>query len=92
MELVVTSAIGCQIGNDPHGLRIVKILENGLSHAYHSLEDCPSNIDLTNNLTNNEEETKSSSWKNVQKVEWFRFLKILMDVIYLSNMGFLVTF
>ena len=46
LELVVTSAIGCQIGNDPHGMRIVKVFEDHIEHKYHSLEDCPTDVDL----------------------------------------------
>ena len=46
MELVVTSAIGCQIGQDPHGLRIVKVTENAVEHAYHGLDKCPIDISL----------------------------------------------
>lgn len=46
LELVVTSAIGCQIGKDPHGMRIVKVHENSVTHEYHSLEDCPTKIML----------------------------------------------
>lgn len=46
MELVVTSAIGCQIGQDPHGLRLVQVHEQTVEHAYHGLETCPTNITL----------------------------------------------
>lgn len=46
LELVVTSAVGCQIGSDPHGMRIVKIFENCAEHQYHALDDCPTNVDL----------------------------------------------
>jgi len=46
LELVVTSAIGCQIGDDPHGMRIVKVFEDHIEHKYHSLEDCPTDIKL----------------------------------------------
>ena len=33
MELIVTSAIGCQIGQDPHGLRLVKVQETEVEYA-----------------------------------------------------------
>lgn len=46
LELVVTSAIGCQIGQDPHGMRIVKVYEDHIEHKYHSLDDCPTQVDL----------------------------------------------
>jgi len=48
MELIVTSAIGCQIGQDPHGLRLVKVQEHEVEHAYHGLEVCPTNITFKN--------------------------------------------
>jgi len=41
MELVVTSAVGAQIGNDGHGFRIVKVEENLITHRYYKLEDVP---------------------------------------------------
>ena len=46
LELVVTSAIECQIGSDPHGMRIVKVYENRVEHEYFASDDCPTNIDL----------------------------------------------
>jgi UDP-2,3-diacylglucosamine pyrophosphatase LpxH len=46
LELVVTTAIGCQIGQDPHGFRIVKVSESGIEHKYHGLDTCPTQIDL----------------------------------------------
>ena len=46
LEVIVTSAIGCQIGQDPHGMRIVKVFEDHIEHKYHSLDDCPTDIDL----------------------------------------------
>jgi len=48
MELIVTSAIGCQIGQDPHGLRLVKVQETEVEHAYHGLDVCPTNITFKN--------------------------------------------
>ena len=41
MELVVTSAVGAQMGNDGHGFRIVKVGQKGLSHQYFKLQDVP---------------------------------------------------
>ena len=46
LELVVTSAIGCQIGNDPHGMRIVKVYENDIYHEYYTLAGCRTDIKL----------------------------------------------
>ncbi|XP_040565095.1 serine/threonine-protein phosphatase CPPED1 [Lepeophtheirus salmonis] len=39
MELVVTSAVGCQIGNDGHGFRNVHVSNSGkISHEYKTLD------------------------------------------------------
>ena len=43
LEVVVTSAIGAQIGNDGHGMRIVKVTEDKITHEYFKLEDIPLN-------------------------------------------------
>ena len=50
LELVVTSAIGAQIGNDGHGFRIVKVSEQTLTHAYYKLEDVPSKISIRSKM------------------------------------------
>lgn len=44
LEVVVTSAIGCMLGSDPHGMRLVKVHEDTIEHEYHSLENFPTNI------------------------------------------------
>jgi len=44
LEVVVTSAIGCQIGPDDHGMRIVKVKENSIEHEYHPLSHFPIRI------------------------------------------------
>ena len=46
LEVVVTSAIGCMLGDDPHGMRIVNVNMSGITHKYHSLDDCPTKIDV----------------------------------------------
>lgn len=46
LEVVVTSAIGCQLGNDPHGMRIVRVDEKSITHKYHGLDDCPNKFEL----------------------------------------------
>ncbi|MBN3303853.1 CPPED phosphatase, partial [Amia calva] len=38
LDMVVTSAIGCQLGTDPHGLRVVVVTEEKVVHRYYSLE------------------------------------------------------
>lgn len=44
LELVITSAIGMQIGSDKSGIRIVKVKKNEVSHKYYPLEEVPSAI------------------------------------------------
>jgi len=41
MEEVVTTAIGPALGDDPSGLRIVKVTENKMTHKYYNLDDIP---------------------------------------------------
>lgn len=38
LDMVVSSAIGCQLGEDTHGLRVVVVTEAGVVHRYFSLE------------------------------------------------------
>lgn len=44
MECVVTTAVGCQIGSDPHGMRIVKVAKDKVTHEYHALDKFPKNV------------------------------------------------
>lgn len=37
LEMVVSSAIGCQLGEDTHGLRVVVVTAEKIVHRYHSL-------------------------------------------------------
>lgn len=46
MELVVTSAVGAQLGNDGHGLRVVKVGEDKIEHHYYTLDDIPRTVSL----------------------------------------------
>ncbi|XP_069761924.1 serine/threonine-protein phosphatase CPPED1 isoform X2 [Narcine bancroftii] len=39
LEMVVTSAIGCQLGQDEHGVRVVAVTEKNIHHKYISLDD-----------------------------------------------------
>ncbi|KAG8432942.1 hypothetical protein GDO86_017271 [Hymenochirus boettgeri] len=39
LDMVVTSAIGCQLGNDAHGLRVVVVTEEKIVHKYYSLSE-----------------------------------------------------
>lgn len=36
--MVVTSAIGCQLGEDQHGVRVVVVTEDKIVHRYYSLD------------------------------------------------------
>ncbi|KAI3365551.1 hypothetical protein L3Q82_010634 [Scortum barcoo] len=36
--VIVSSAIGCQLGEDTHGVRVVVVTTDGVTHRYHSLE------------------------------------------------------
>jgi len=52
LEVVVTTAIGCQIPHtdtgvkDEHGMRVVKVSKNEITHAFHPLHSFPTRIDL----------------------------------------------
>lgn len=38
LDMVVSSAIGCQLGEDTHGVRVVVVTEDDVIHRYYSLE------------------------------------------------------
>ncbi|TRY83978.1 hypothetical protein DNTS_006297 [Danionella cerebrum] len=38
LDMVVSSAVGCQLGADTHGVRVVVVTENDIVHRYHSLD------------------------------------------------------
>ncbi|NXG82503.1 CPPED phosphatase, partial [Stercorarius parasiticus] len=42
LEMVVSSAIGCQLGEDPHGLRVVVVTDEKIVHRYYSLNELSS--------------------------------------------------
>lgn len=46
VEVIATSAIGLTLGNDPSGMRLVKITETELSHTFHPLGHMPSKVVL----------------------------------------------
>lgn len=41
LESVVTSAIGCQLGNNKSGFRIVKVQDEKITHEYYDFDSCP---------------------------------------------------
>ncbi len=46
LEVVVTTAVGCQIGPDTHGMRVVHVKEKEVEHRFHSLDEFPEKIQL----------------------------------------------
>lgn len=46
LQMVVTGAVGYPLGEDPSGLRIVKIYGNQLTHQYYPMDDIPYIIEL----------------------------------------------
>lgn len=38
LDMVVSSAVGCQLGDDTHGVRVVVVTEDDIIHRYHSLD------------------------------------------------------
>ncbi|KAM6250338.1 serine/threonine-protein phosphatase CPPED1 [Porphyrio hochstetteri] len=42
LEMVVSSAVGCQLGEDTHGLRLVVVTEEKIVHRYYSLDELSS--------------------------------------------------
>lgn len=39
LEMVVSSAIGCQLGEDPHGLRVVVVTAEKIIHRYYGIDE-----------------------------------------------------
>ena len=46
LEMVVTSAIGLQLGVDKHGIRVVTVKEDAITHSYENLDNFPKIVDL----------------------------------------------
>ncbi len=46
MELIVTSALGCPLGEEKSGLRIVKVTEEAITHKYYEVKDIPAKVEL----------------------------------------------
>lgn len=44
LELIVTSAVGCQLGTDKPGFRVVKLDDTSIKHKYYASEEAPKNI------------------------------------------------
>ncbi|XP_033108683.1 serine/threonine-protein phosphatase CPPED1-like [Anneissia japonica] len=46
LELIVTSAVGCQMGDQKSGFRVVTVNEKDIQHQYYELDQIPVNIKL----------------------------------------------
>lgn len=46
LEVVVTSALGAQLGKDTHGVRLVGVTEDKIHHQYFGLDDLPLNVKI----------------------------------------------
>ena len=46
LEVVVTTAVGCQIGPDTHGMRVVKVAKDGITHEFVPLQEFPTQVKL----------------------------------------------
>ena len=56
LEVVVTTAIGCQIGPDTSGMRVVKVTREEVTHEFHAFDQFPEKIDLKNDESREQEE------------------------------------
>ena len=48
-EMTVSSAIGCQIGNDLSGMRIVRVFKDRIDHKYYDFDSFPQHVPLDEN-------------------------------------------
>ncbi|XP_050440370.1 serine/threonine-protein phosphatase CPPED1-like [Adelges cooleyi] len=46
LEMITTNAIGNPLGNEPPGLRIVKVYQNNMTHTYFPFEKLPSFVNV----------------------------------------------
>ena len=46
LQMVVTGAVGYPLGDDPSGLRVVKIEGDDVTHQYYAMDDIPTSIEL----------------------------------------------
>lgn len=44
LQMITTGPVGRPLGDDPSGIRVVKIVENGLDHIYYSLGTIPNRL------------------------------------------------
>ena len=46
IEVVVSSALGAQLGEDEAGIRVVKVAEHAITHKYYRLADIPLTVEF----------------------------------------------
>uniref|UniRef100_UPI00358EC1BD serine/threonine-protein phosphatase CPPED1 n=1 Tax=Myxine glutinosa TaxID=7769 RepID=UPI00358EC1BD len=46
IEMIVSSAMGCPLGQDPPGLRLVTVTKESIHHSYYAMDKIPTQIDL----------------------------------------------
>jgi 3',5'-cyclic AMP phosphodiesterase CpdA len=46
LQVVCSGPVGLPLGDDPSGLRIVKVLDDRIEHRYYALDDVPVSVDL----------------------------------------------
>ncbi len=46
VQMVTSGAVGYPLGDDPSGLRVVKVLEGGIEHRYFGFDDVPNSLTL----------------------------------------------
>ena len=46
LQIVTSGPVGCPLGDDPSGLRVVKVLDDRIEHAYYALDDVPDAVEL----------------------------------------------
>jgi len=47
LQMIVTGPVGKPLGNDPPGLRIVKVFPDRIEHKYHTLDAIPETVHVT---------------------------------------------
>jgi 3',5'-cyclic AMP phosphodiesterase CpdA len=46
LEITASGAIGCPLGRDPSGLRVVKVYDDRIEHEYFGLDELPDRVEL----------------------------------------------
>ncbi len=51
IKMVATAAVGYPFGDDPSGLRIVKVFDDRIEHNYYALDALPAKVEMANTAT-----------------------------------------